>query len=177
MLFVDALLADGHADVHRTEQRENERLDERHQQLHQAHEDVEEDGNRGDGPADSRIHLTEDENQGHKRQCDDVASSDVSKKSNHQHKRLCEDTDSLHQRHDRQRDFQPPRHTRRVEDVLPILLAGRESGHEKRDKRQESSDGNVAGEVRTTRENRDNTQHVVQENKEEQGEQIWCVFI
>ena len=114
MLLVDALLTDGHADIHSAQQREDEGLDEGHQELHQTHEDVEENGDRGDGQTDGRVHLPEDENQGNEGQRDDVAGSDVGKKSHHQHERLGEDTDGLHQRHDGQREFQPPRHTRKA---------------------------------------------------------------
>ncbi len=175
--FFFVFLPDGHADVHRTEQREDERLDERHQQLHQTHEDVEEDGDRRDRPTDGRVHLPEDENQRHERQGDDVAGGDVGEKSHHQHERLGEDADGLHQRHDRQWELQPPRHARRVEDVFPVLLAGREGGHEEGDERENARHGDVAGEVRAARENRDDAQHVVQEDEEEQREQIRCVFV
>ena len=171
------LLADGHTDVHRAEQREDERLDERHQKFHQAHENVEEDGNRRHGPTDGRIHLTEDEDQRDERQRDDVTSGDVGEKSHHQHERLREDTDGLHQRHDGQRDLQPPRHTRRVEDVFPVLLAGGKGGHEEGDERQNAGHGDVARKVRAARENRDDTHDVVQEDEEEQGEQIGRVFV
>ena len=151
------LLADGHADVHCAQQGENERLDERYQQLHQAHEDIEEDGNRGDSQTNGWVHLPEDENQRNESQRDDVAGGDVGEKSHHQHKRLGKNTDYLHQRHQRQRNLQPPRHTRSVEDVFPVLFAGREGGHEKGDDRQHARDRDIAGEVRTARENRDNT--------------------
>ena len=171
------LLADGHANVHRTEQGEDECLDERHQQLHQSHEDVEENGDRRHSPADNRVHLAEDENQRDERQGDDVAGGDVGEESHHQHERLGEDTDGLHQRHDRQRNLQPPRHARRVEDVFPVLLAGGEGGHEEGDERENARHGDVAGEVRAARENRDDAQHVVQEDEEEQREQVGCVFV
>ena len=171
------LLTDGHTDVHRAEQREDESLDERHQKLHQTHEDVKENGNRRHGPTDGRVHLTEDENQRDKRQRDDVAGGDVGEESHHQHERLREDTDSLHQRHDRQRNLQPPRHARRVEDVLPVLLAGGEGGHEEGDERQNAGHGNVAREVRAARENRDDAHDVVQEDEEEEREQIGRIFV
>ena len=171
------LLADGHADVHRAQQRKDERLNEGHQELHQSHEDIKEKGNRGDSPTDSGGHLTENENQRHESQRDDVASGDIGEKSHHQHERFGEDTDGFHQRHDRQRDLQPPRHTRGVEDVLPVLLARGERGHEEGDECQNAGHSDVAGEVRAARENWDDAQHVVQEDKEEQREQVRCVFV
>lgn len=106
-----------------------------------------------------------------------MAGGDVGEESHHQHERLREDTDGLHQGHDRQRNLQPPRHARGVEDVFPVLLAGREGGHEEGDERENARHGDVAGEVRAARENRDDAQHVVQEDEEEQREQVRCVFV
>ena len=106
-----------------------------------------------------------------------MAGGDVGEKSHHQHERLGENSDGLHQRHDRQRELQPPRYARCVEDIHPILFSGRKRRHKEGDERQNACDRDVAGEVRAARENRDDAHDVVQEDEEKERKQVGGVFV
>lgn len=166
----------GHSDIDGTEQCEDESLDEGDQQFKAAHEDVEEHGDYGYTVADGRGHLTEDEDQGDETQHDDVAGGDVGEKSYHQHERFGEDADDFHERHDWKWNLQPPWHAGSVHDVNPVLFVAGELGDEESEECQDARDGDVAGEVRSAREYRNQAHQVVQQYEEEQSQQIGRVF-
>ena len=167
----------GHTGEHGGEQGEDESLDEGHDALQQAHEDIEDEGDDGHAVAQPDAHATEDEDERDDAEGDDVAGGDVGEESHHQHEGLGEDTDDFHKGHQRDGDLEEPRHTGRVDEVLPVVGVGGEGGDEEGDEGEHAGDGDVAGEVGAARENRDEAHQVINKNEEEEREQIGEVFL
>ena len=170
-------LLHGHAREQGGKQGENESLDKGDDAFQKPHKHVENERNEGNAVAKGgAVQTAKDEYQGNDTERDDMAGGDVGEKTDHQHEGLRENADELHNRHQRDGKFEEPRHARRVDDVFPVVLVGRKGGHQESDDSQDTGDGNVAGDVGATRENRDQPHQVVDKDEEKQGEQIGEVF-
>ena len=136
-MLVFVFFLHGHAREECREQRKDESLDEGHDTFQQSHKDVEKERHEGDTIAKGRtVQAAEDEDQGDDTEGDDVACGDVGEKTDHQHERLGKNADELHNRHQRDGEFEEPRHPRRVDDVLPVILVGRKCCHQEGDDSQ-----------------------------------------
>ena len=129
-------------------------------------------------PGDTQsAHSEKNENHAYKCQHDNVSGGDVSEKSYRQNHRFCETSNGLNQRHDWQRQFQEPRHTRRVENILVIFLVSEKVCYHESEKRQNTGDGDVSCKVRPKREKWNQAKKVVYEDKEKHRDQIWQITV
>ena len=100
-----------------------------------------------------------------------MARHDIGKQTDHQGERLGEYAEKLHKRHDRQRQFQIDRRFG-PKYIFPVFLCRKQIDGDKRASRQDGRDRDVAGDVGTTRKYRDNSDQVVDQDKEEDRQQI-----
>ena len=99
----------------------------------------------------------------------------VGKESNDKCQRLGKDTKELDERHQWNRYLQPHRYVR-PEDVLPILLCTGEIGDKERRNTKEACACDVARKITSSRWERNDTHQIGKEDKEETGQQPWCVL-
>ena len=157
----------GHTDIEGCEYREDESLDVGHQTLKQRDEDAEEHTDHTYSAADGHTEeVAEDEDDDDETKDDDMAGRHVGKKSNHKHNGLGEDTHELDHGH-QGKHLEPCRNSGSVEDVLPIVTVTTYIGYQESDNRQGGGDGDIAGDVGTCREERNETQDVAEEDEEE----------
>ena len=97
-----------------------------------------------------------------------MATSDVCKETNKKCEGTSEHGDDLEWHHD---DLHEKGHTWACEGVNPIVFVGAEVGDQEGEDCQDACEGNVARKVGGTREERQQTNEVVEPNEEEESEQ------
>ncbi len=100
-----------------------------------------------------------------------MSGQDVGEKPYHKAERLGEDADDLDRRHQRHRHFKPCRHVR-PKNVLPVMLVAEQVDNEECEERQHKRHSDVASDVRSSREERDDSHQVVDEYEEERCQQV-----
>ena len=161
-----------HAEVQRRKQREHVSLNEGYQQFEERHEDGKQHRQHRRAVAHRHVHLAEEEDEAEKADDDDVPCGDVGEQTNHQHERLDENAQQFDERHQRQRELEPPRHARRIDDMHPVRFRGTEGGDEEGEQRQHHRDGDVAGYVGAEREERNQPHQVVDQDEEKERQQV-----
>ena len=125
------------------EECEDVSLNEGNQNFEQGHENGKEQRYYGSSVSENDILFSEDENNAQETQNDDVSCRDVGKQSHGERKWFGEHSQNLHNRHDRNRELQPPRHSRHIYHVLPILFVAAHVGYHKGKQSQTKRYGNV----------------------------------
>lgn len=105
MLFRMIMLFHGHAEVEGRKKGENVGLDECDKQFKEAHENPEGHGYRRNGHSQGAFDISENKDQAHEAQDDDMPGADVSKETDHEDERLGKYAKEFDERHQRYREF------------------------------------------------------------------------
>lgn len=155
-----------HPEIKGRKKCENVGLDKCHQQFQEAHEYAESHGYRRDRQPERAFDIPENEDKAHETEDDNMPGAHVSKETDHEDEWLGKDAEQLNERHQRQREFQPPGHPWRIVDFFPVMFISAEGCDNKGKHRHDSRHSQVACYIRSERKERDKAHQVVQEDEE-----------
>ena len=142
-----------------------------HQQFQTVHERAEQHRNDRHSEIHQQPHRYRDKDQAGEGEEDRMSCHDIGKQTDHQGERLGEYAEKLDKRHDWQRQFQIDR-CFRPKYLFPVFLCRKQVDSDKRTSRQDGRDRNVAGDVGPSRKDRDDSDQIVDQDKEEDRQQI-----
>lgn len=160
-----------HSDEQGGKSHEHIRLDETYQTFQQGHEHHKQYGNHGNTQTCHDAHLREDEDQTDQHQHHHVTREHVREETYTEGDRLREDTQDLDELHDRDRQLQAYRHMW-PKDILPVGLRSEDIRQQEGQHSEHQGNRDVTRQVRSTREDRNDTQNIVEEDEEEDRQQI-----
>jgi len=167
MFFRMIMLFHGHSEIEGGKECENISLDECHQQFQEAHEYAESNGYRRNGHTQHAFDISEDKDQAHEAQDDDMPGGNVRKKTDHEDERLGENAKEFDEWHQWNRKLKPPGHARRIINMLPVILIRTESGYDESKQSQDPGNSYISGYIGPEWEDWDQPDEVVEEDEEE----------
>jgi hypothetical protein len=137
MFFRMIMLFHGHAEVEGRKKGENVGLDECDKKFQESHEYSEGNGYRRNGHTQGAFYISENKDQAHEAQDNDMPRADVRKETDHEDERLGENAKEFDERHQRYREFQPPGNTGGVVNMFPVIFICAEGCNNKCEQRQD----------------------------------------
>ena len=161
------MLFHGHSEIEGRKKSKYVCLDESYKQFQETHEYAEGNGYRRNGRTQCAFDVSEDKDQAHETEDNNMPGGDVRKETDHENERLGKDPQELDKRHQRNGEFKPPGHARRIVNMFPVSFVCAEGGDHKSEQSHNTGNGQVSCYVGSERKYRDQAHQVIKKDKKE----------